>query len=114
MIRRRGEKVVFVGLYVDDCICVGHGEEIEAVVQELQEKGFNLKIDEDLKDYLSNDKGKADVEQEMATGRGKYGIKGVPFFVVSGTDGSQRPYGFSGAQASDTFLELFQELAEQN
>ena len=68
----------------------------------------------DLKEYLNKDKGRSKVEQDIATGRRKYGISGVPFFVVSGNDPSQRPYGFSGAQVTDTFLDLFEELTGKN
>lgn len=67
---------------------------------------------DDLKTYLTNDEGKSQVEQDIAVGRRKYGISGVPFFIVSADQKSQRPYGFSGAQASETFVELFEELAE--
>ncbi len=67
---------------------------------------------DDLRTYLTNDFGKSKVEQDIAVGRRKYGISGVPYFIVSAANKKQRPYGFSGAQASETFVELFEELAE--
>ena len=66
----------------------------------------------DLTRYLQGDQGKVEVKREIDTGRRKYGISGVPFFVID-TESSDRPYGFSGAQNSETFLGLFQELAEE-
>lgn len=64
----------------------------------------------DLKRYLTNDEGRAQVEQDIALGRRRYGISGVPHFIVSAE--RKRPYGFSGAQSPETFVELFEELAE--
>ena len=85
---------------------------VDVLVKIGQEAGAKDGLVDDLKTYLTNDWGKAQVEQDIAVGRRKYGISGVPFFIVSGVDKSQRPYGFSGAQASETFVELFEELAE--
>jgi len=80
---------------------------------------------DDLKRYLTKDEGKAQVERDIAHGRQQYGISGVPYFIVSAdeqVDSSKssssrrrqrRPTGFSGAQASETFLELFEEIEEQ-
>jgi predicted DsbA family dithiol-disulfide isomerase len=70
---------------------------------------------EELREYLMRDQGKAVVQAEIRAMSSKYGIRGVPYFIVRSTkqDPSQRPYGFSGAQSSQTFLELFQELAEE-
>lgn len=85
---------------------------VDCLVKVGQEAGVSNV--EDLKRYLSKDEGKAEVEQEIATGRRRYGISGVPFFVVSGSDNSKRPHGFSGAQGADTFIDLFEELTGQN
>jgi len=88
---------------------------------------------DDLRKYLTEDEGKVQVQRDIARGRKLYGISSVPYFIVSadheeaaddssssssdknrGTRTRQRPpYGFSGAQSSDTFLELFEEIAEQ-
>ena len=91
----------------------------------------NDNIMDDLRRYLTKDEGKARVKQDIAHGRRKYGISGVPHFIVSadedaasvnsrgGNDGNKNrprqrsPYSFSGAQSSETFVELFEEIEEQ-
>jgi predicted DsbA family dithiol-disulfide isomerase len=79
------------------------------------------KID-DLRKYLTEDEGKAQLEQEISHGRRKYRVSSVPYFLISADEDAtddkknrprQRPYGLSGAQSSDTFVELFKEIAEQ-
>jgi predicted DsbA family dithiol-disulfide isomerase len=68
---------------------------------------------DELSTYLTQDLGANQVQQEINTGRQRYGISGVPYFVVGLDNIPQRkPYGLSGAQASATFVELFDELAE--
>jgi predicted DsbA family dithiol-disulfide isomerase len=91
------------------------GENI-SLVESLVKVGANAGVTNvnDLTMYLSQDQGKSQVEHDISVGRRRYGISGVPFFIISGPDTSQRPYGFSGAQASETFVELFEELAEKN
>ena len=44
---------VYIALYVDDNLIVGKEEAINEVIQELRDKGFTLKVKDDLKDYLS-------------------------------------------------------------
>lgn len=68
---------------------------------------------EDLRNYLTRDQGKNAVQAEIRALRSKFGIRGVPYFIIKGRDPSQRPYGFSGAQSSHTLVELFQELADE-
>ena len=52
---RRKDKngLVLIALYVDDCLCIGHTKAINEAIHDLKEKGFTLKIEEELKDYLS-------------------------------------------------------------
>ena len=65
-----------------------------------------------LRDYLLHNQGHGQVQQEIAEGRLKYKIRSVPYFVIGTLDGSdRRPYGFSGAQPSSTFTDIFRELA---
>jgi Reverse transcriptase (RNA-dependent DNA polymerase) len=47
------DNLVLIGMYIDDCFVVGKDEEIQQVIQDLKRKGFNLKIESSLKDYLS-------------------------------------------------------------
>lgn len=65
----------------------------------------------DLRSHLENNVGAKDVMKEIQSGRRRYNIKGVPFFVVESSDGAGRPYGFSGAQDPSAFVEIFEELA---
>lgn len=68
---------------------------------------------EELKNYLATNEGKSEVEKEIWVGRRKYGISGVPHFIVSaGGDSKARPYSFSGAQSPETFVDVFEELSE--
>ncbi len=71
---------------------------------------------EDLKRHLDNNIGAKDVMKDIQTGRRRYKIQGVPFFVIGAVDGEEsymgQPYGFSGAQDSSTFVDIFEELAE--
>uniref|UniRef100_A0A7R9VFB1 DSBA-like thioredoxin domain-containing protein n=1 Tax=Pseudictyota dubia TaxID=2749911 RepID=A0A7R9VFB1_9STRA len=65
-----------------------------------------------LRQFLEGDEGKREVVRQIQTGRQKYRISGVPYFIV-GRDGSDElPYGLSGAQTSRTFLQCFEELCE--
>jgi len=69
---------------------------------------------DDLKLHLENNVGAKDVMKEIQTGRRRYQIQGVPFFVIGAVDGETslgQPYGFSGAQDSSTFADIFEELA---
>jgi predicted DsbA family dithiol-disulfide isomerase len=74
-------------------------------------KKLGVEAPEDLASYLSNDEGEIKVKEDIAIGRQRYKIKGVPFFIIE-TESSPRPHAFSGAQKSETFLDLFEELAE--
>ena len=67
-----------------------------------------------LTNHLQNNDGAKIVMREIQTGRKRYGIEGVPFFVIGAEDGDKsvgRPYGFSGAQDQSTFCEIFEEMA---
>ena len=70
---------------------------------------------DDLKLHLDNNVGAKDVMKDIQTGRRRYKIQGVPFFVIGAVDGEEsflgQPYGFSGAQDSSTFVDIFEELA---
>ncbi|KAL7427295.1 hypothetical protein ACHAXM_000788 [Skeletonema potamos] len=69
---------------------------------------------DDLQMHLENNVGAKDVMKDIQTGRRRYNIQGVPFFVIGAVDGEEslgRPYGFSGAQDSSTFVDIFGELA---
>lgn len=88
---------------------------IDTLVKVAVEK-LGLPADEQdhLRTFLEQDKGAAEVQKEIAEGRQKYKISGVPYFVIGGVPHKpeERPYGFSGAQKPSTFLEIFEELEE--
>lgn len=70
---------------------------------------------EQLRTHLDNNSGSKAVIKEIQDGRKKYNISGVPFFVIGASEGGRyvgRPYGFSGAQNSEAFQEIFEELSE--
>jgi len=93
---------------------------VDVLVRIGQEASESTNV-EDLRRYLTKDEGKAQVEEDIAYGRRKYRISGVPYFIVCAEEENasnnrprqRRPYGFSGAQSSDTFVELFEEIAEE-
>jgi hypothetical protein len=53
MTRQNKLGVVFIALYVDDCLCIGNDAAIKDLVKGMETQGFTLKIDEELTDYLS-------------------------------------------------------------
>jgi hypothetical protein len=53
MTRKNKLGVVFIALYIDTCLCIGNNAAIKDLVKGMEAQGFTLKIDEELKDYLS-------------------------------------------------------------
>jgi hypothetical protein len=45
--------LTLVGIYVDNCLVIGKDNQIEKLIVDLKNNGFNLKIEHDLNDYLS-------------------------------------------------------------
>ena len=66
----------------------------------------------ELHDHLVSEEGVGEVQNEIRSGKRRYQISGVPFFII-GKDGddNQPPYGLSGAQNSKTFVQIFEELS---
>jgi hypothetical protein len=44
---------MLIGIYVDDCLVIGPEERIAKLIVDLKKNGFNLKVENSLKDYLS-------------------------------------------------------------
>jgi len=44
---------ILIGIYVDDCLVIGKNDEVQHVIEGLRERGFSLKVEGDLRDYLS-------------------------------------------------------------
>jgi hypothetical protein len=42
-----------IAIYVDDCLVLGKEEVINWLIEDLNSSGFSLKVERDLKDYLS-------------------------------------------------------------
>jgi hypothetical protein len=45
--------VIMIGIYVDDCLVIGKHNGIDELIIELKTSGFNLKVENNLIDYLS-------------------------------------------------------------
>jgi Reverse transcriptase (RNA-dependent DNA polymerase) len=45
--------LVIIAVYVDDCYAIGDKAALLEVIQQMQSKGFKLKVENDLSDYLS-------------------------------------------------------------
>jgi len=87
---------------------------VDVLLEIAKELGVSSSIMDDLSEYLTENHGAREVKAEIKTGKNQYGITGVPFFIVGSTASpSSRPYGFSGAQSPEMFLEVFEELAEE-
>uniref|UniRef100_A0A7R9ZKX6 DSBA-like thioredoxin domain-containing protein n=2 Tax=Craspedostauros australis TaxID=1486917 RepID=A0A7R9ZKX6_9STRA len=88
-----------------------------ADVEVLMDVASKMEITEldELKKYLTEDEGAAEVNRAIALGRRDYEISSVPFFVIGKVDAdgnpSRKPYGFSGAQGPETFLGIFEKLS---
>ena len=53
MVRRDKHGIVFIAVYVDDSLLIGNDEAIEAVIRDIEDSGFKLKVSGELDDYLS-------------------------------------------------------------
>uniref|UniRef100_A0A7S4N3L0 DSBA-like thioredoxin domain-containing protein n=1 Tax=Odontella aurita TaxID=265563 RepID=A0A7S4N3L0_9STRA len=88
------------------------GENI-SLVNVLVKVGERLNLpSEELRRFLENEEGKRDVVKEIQTGRKKYRISGVPYFIIGREGSNELPYGLSGAQEARTFLQYFEELSD--
>ena len=52
-IRKGPLGIVMIAIYVDDCLSIGSDEAIQEVIDDLKKFGFQLKVENDLVDYLS-------------------------------------------------------------
>ena len=89
--------IVFMGLYVDDCLSIGKPEALQLLSEEMQKRGLTLKTDKILKDYLScdvtfnEDKTKAILRQPhlLKTIEDDFGeiVRKLPKYKTPGTPG---------------------------
>jgi predicted DsbA family dithiol-disulfide isomerase len=107
----RSNQALFEALYEEgqNLSCV------DTLVQVAVEKlGLAVSEQDDLRTFLTQDRAASDVQREIAEGRRKYRISGVPYFVIGKEpcENGERSYGFSGAQPPQAFLDIFKELEE--
>eukprot|EP00039_Didymoeca_costata_P023339 m.6760 g.6760 ORF g.6760 m.6760 type:complete len:188 (+) comp3579_c0_seq1:289-852(+) len=74
------------------------------LVESAEKAGLDKSAAEEL---LASDELKLDVMREAEDIRSSYGVTGVPFFVVKAGEG--RPISFSGAQDTETIIDVFKE-----
>jgi hypothetical protein len=53
MMRKDENGIVYIAIWVDDSLLIGHDAAIEQTIKDLQANGFGLKIEGELDDYLS-------------------------------------------------------------
>jgi hypothetical protein len=53
MTRRYALGIIFIPLYVDDCLCVGHTAAIKDTIEQLKVNGLEVTVEDKLTDYLS-------------------------------------------------------------
>ena len=51
--RKNDKGIIFIALYVDDCLCIGNEAAIKDMVHSLRNRDLKLTVDEKLRDYLS-------------------------------------------------------------
>ena len=95
MVRRDKDGVCFAAIWVDDTLLVGDTKAIKKTISDLQKKGFTLKVENDLDDYLSceikidRQKKKAWIHQPhlLKKLRDKFWnmVKDMPKYVTPGT-----------------------------
>jgi hypothetical protein len=50
--QRNQSNIMLIGIYVDDCLVLGKEKDINKLIVDLELKGFSLKVERNLKDYL--------------------------------------------------------------
>ena len=51
--KKDSDGIIFIALYVDDCLCIGDKKAIKNLVDSLKNRELKLKVDDELRDYLS-------------------------------------------------------------
>lgn len=99
----------------------------ESLFRALYEEGKNISLvdvliqigkdeldipEEELRNYLQTDEGVEDILTEIDKATTNYPFSGVPYFVFHREGSSEQPYGLSGAQETNAFLQVFENLAK--
>jgi len=103
----RSKAALFEALYEE-----GENISLTDTLVKVGSEKLDLPMNE-LRPFLDRDEGAGEVQKEIEDGRKSYRIESVPFFIIGG-DAVDKPYGMSGAQDSNTFLEIFAEVSGQD
>lgn len=95
--RQADIKEALMKAYFTDGVDLSKPENLAAIAKE---NGIDAKA------FLASDEGVAEVKQ-MEQVNYQRGISGVPFYIIN------NKYGVSGAQPSDTFAEILNEMAKE-
>ena len=101
----KSNSALFNALYEE-----GKNISLSDVLVQIGKDDLGLPEDE-LHTYLESGEGVSAVKDEIKKGQQNYQISGVPFFIIQKDGGDDPPYGLSGAQSHEKFLELFEELS---
>ena len=104
MVKKTEKGIVYIAIYVDDCLLIGDSAVMEETVKDIRASGFNLKEDGGLDDYLScevtidGDKKKGWIHQphlikkieknfgSIVKKMPKYGSPGTPRGIIKKSD----------------------------
>lgn len=94
-------KEALMKAYFEEGADLSKSENLVAIAEKV---GLNGK---EIKAFLSSDEGAVEVKhmEQMSQQRG---VSGVPFYIIN------NKYGVSGAQPSDTFIEILNEVAKES
>ena len=65
-------------------------------------------------EFLRSDQGLSEVRTEDMYAKTTLKVSGVPFFEIKDRPQTQKAFGFSGAQKTGSFLELFEQLISEH
>lgn len=103
----QSNQALFHALYEE-----GENISLNNVLVKVGMEQLNLPNEQELREYLESVEGEDEVRSEILQGKRTYEISGVPFFVIEAEDGSTSPFGISGAQQKETFLEIFDGIVQ--
>ena len=83
------------------------------VLVEIGHNVLQLPKTNELRKYLNSRENEQEVKDEMKLYSRQYNITGVPLFVIEAESSDDTPYGLSGAQPKEAFLQIFQEFLEE-
>ena len=104
----KSNKALFEAIYEE-------GENISDIDVLVRIGERELSLDpEEIRLYLESGEGGPGVKNDISTGRKKYSISGVPFFVIGAEGKEGPPYALSGAQSSNTLMRVFESVTEED